>query len=109
MLQKLLTEAGASLREIPGHSFNPDQTFGYRKYTDREAFFRDLKDLYARQVLPLVLKGLCGAVYTEVSDVEDETNGLLTFDRQEAKVKPEDLSEIAFLLQEAIQAPKTGT
>lgn len=109
MLQKLLTEAGASLPEIPGHSFNPDQTFGYRKYTDREAFLRDLKDLYARQVLPLVLKGLCGAVYTEVSDVEDETNGLLTFDRREAKVKPEDLSEIAFLLQEAIQAPKTGT
>ena len=106
---QLISEFGGWSLKIPGHSFNPDQTFGYRKYTDREAFLRDLKDLYARQVLPLVLKGLCGAVYTEVSDVEDETNGLLTFDRREAKVKPEDISEIAFLLQEAIQAPKTGT
>ena len=93
----------------PSKSFNPLETFGYRKYTDREAFLRDLKDLYEKQVLPLVFKGLCGAVYTEVSDVEDETNGLLTFDRREAKVKPEDLEEIAIMLRQAIQAPKTGT
>ena len=101
---QLISEFGGWSLKIPEHSFNPDQTFGYRKYTDREAFLRDLKDLYTRQVLPLALKGLCGAVYTEVSDVEDETNGLLTYDRREAKVKPDDLSEIAVLLQQAVRA-----
>ena len=106
---QLISEFGGWSLKVPGHSFNPLETFGYRKYTDREAFLRDLKDLYEKQVLPLVFKGLCGAVYTEVSDVEDETNGLLTFDRREAKVKPEDLEEIAIMLRQAIKAPKTGT
>jgi len=101
---QLISEFGGWSLKIPDHSFNPEKTFGYRKYTDREAFLRDLKDLYAKQVLPLVPKGLCGAVYTEVSDVEDETNGLLTYDRREAKVKPEDLEEFAVLLQEAVRA-----
>ena len=106
---QLISEFGGWSLKVPGHSFNPLETFGYRKYTDHEAFLRDLKDLYEKQVLPLVFKGLCGAVYTEVSDVEDETNGLLTFDRREAKVKPEDMEEIAIMLRQAIQAPKTGT
>ena len=102
-LPLLISEFGGWSLKIPEHSFNPDKTFGYRKYTDRKAFIRDLKDLYIRQVLPLALKGLCGAVYTQVSDVEDETNGLLTFDRRVAKALPEDLGEIAFHLQEAVR------
>ena len=31
-------------------------------------------------------EGLCGAVYTQVSDIEEETNGLLTYDRKVRKV-----------------------
>ena len=61
-----------------------------------------LKSLYWEQVLPLVKDGLCGAIYTQVSDVEDETNGLFTFDRQVLKVAPEDLKDIADALQDAI-------
>ena len=47
-------------------------------------------------------KGLCGSVYTQVSDVEDETNGLLTFDRAVRKVHPEELDDIAAKLQSAV-------
>ena len=48
-------------------------------------------------------EGLCGSIYTQVSDVEDETNGLLTYDRQFLKVRPEELSDIGPRLQEAVR------
>lgn len=101
---QLLSEFGGYACTLPEHSFHPEKTYGYRKYTERDAFVRDLRDLYLKQLLPLVPKGLCGAIYTQVSDVEDETNGFFTFDRRVLKVKPEEFSDIAPLLQEAMQA-----
>ena len=103
-LPQLLSEFGGWSLKYPEHSYNLEKTFGYRKYTDREDFVRELKTLYAEQVLPLALKGLCGTVYTEVSDVEDETNGLLTYDRRQAKVFPGELEEIGYLLQDAVNS-----
>ena len=98
----LLSEFGGYSYKLPGHSFNLDKTYGYRKCPDRESFLRDLRALYEQQLLPLVPKGLCGAIYTQVSDVEDETNGLLTFDREAAKLRPEDLADLAPRLQAAL-------
>ena len=53
-------------------------------------------------MLPLIPRGLCAAVYTQVSDVEDETNGLLTFDRKEAKVRPEEFRDVSERLLAAL-------
>ena len=100
---QLLSEFGGRSLKIPEHSFNLGKTYGYTKFTDRDAFVKSLRALYAEEVLPLVLKGLCGAVYTQVSDVEDETNGLLTFDRRISKVLPEELEDIAYHLKEAVR------
>ena len=97
-----LSEFGGWSLKIPEHSFNLKKTYGYKKYGDREAFVRDLRALYLEQVLPLIPRGLCAAVYTQVSDVEDETNGLLTFDRKEAKITPEEFRDISGMLCRAI-------
>ena len=97
-----LSEFGGWSLKIPEHSFNLKKTYGYKKYGDREAFVRDLRALYLEQVLPLIPRGLCAAVYTQVSDVEDETNGLLTFDRKEAKITPEEVRDISGMLCRAI-------
>jgi hypothetical protein len=51
-----------------------------------------------------VKEGLCAAIYTQVSDVEDETNGLLSYDRKVLKVKPEEMLPISCRLHEEIQA-----
>ena len=79
---------------IPEHSFNPDKVYGYRMYKSREALGEAVRKLYRDQVIPLIGKGLCGAIYTQVSDVEDETNGVFTFDRKVQKILPEDLDGI---------------
>ncbi len=98
----LLSEFGGYVWKLPEHSFNPNQTYGYRILKDREAFIRALRGLYEKQLLPLIPQGLCGAVYTQVSDVEDETNGLLSFDRAVQKVKPEELTDLAERMQLAV-------
>ena len=99
----LLSEIGGWCWKVPEHSFNQEKTYGYRQYKDRAVFVKDLRGLYLDQVLPLIPKGLCGTIYTQVSDVEDETNGLLTYDRRVAKVLPEELADIGLRLQEAIR------
>ena len=98
-----LSEFGGWSLKYPDHSFNLEKTYGYRKYKERESFVRDLRALYLEQVLPLIPQGLCAAVYTQVSDVEDETNGLLTFDRKAAKVLPEEFRSVSDRLLSALQ------
>ena len=101
---QLLSEIGGWCLKYPEHSFNTEKTYGYRKYDTREQFVSDLRALYLNQVLPLISQGLCGTIYTQVSDVEDETNGLMTFDRKIIKLAPQDLLDIAGLLSEAMGA-----
>ena len=94
-----LSEFGGYVYKIAEHSFNADKTFGYRFYTDKTAFEDALVRLYEEQIIPNVAKGLCGAVYTQLTDVEDETNGLMTYDRRVVKVDTAKLRRIASLLQ----------
>ena len=45
--------------------------------------------------MPAIKNGVCASVITQVSDVEDETNGFLTYDRQVVKVDTEPMQSIA--------------
>ena len=103
-LPQLITEFGGYAWTPAGHSFNPGKVYGYRKFSDRQSFVKALLALYTDRILPLVPKGLCAAVYTQVSDVEDETNGLVTFDRRVRKVRPEELCDISRALRDAVRA-----
>ena len=91
----VLSEFGGYSYPVAGHCFRPEKSFGYRKFKDAAAYRRALNDLYLNQVLPQIENGLCGCIYTQVSDVEEETNGLFTFDRQVLKVDEDTLKEFA--------------
>ena len=97
----VLSEFGGYSYKLPEHSFNLDKTYGYSFFTDRERFEAALEKLYLDEVVEMIGRGLSAAVYTQVSDVEDETNGLLTYDRQVLKVDPERMCKIAAILNEA--------
>ena len=105
---QFLSEFGGWSLKIPDHSFNLEKTYGYKKYEDREHFVRDLRSLYLEQVIPLIREGLCAAVYTQVSDVEDETNGLLTFDRKVSKITPEEFRDVSGQLARAMNPGPAG-
>ena len=91
----ILSEFGGYSYKIAGHSFNPDNTYGYRFFSDGDKFRDALVALYKDEIIPAISSGLCGAVLTQVSDVEDETNGLLTYDRQVLKVDTEQMRGVA--------------
>ena len=67
------------------HSFNREETYGYKTFEKREDWEAALRGLFAEQIEAAVPLGLCAAVYTQLSDVEDETNGLVTYDRRVVK------------------------
>ena len=82
----VLSEFGGYVWKLKDHSFNREKTYGYKIFETREAWQAAVKALYDEQILPAVKQGLCAAVYTQLSDVEDETNGLTSYDRKQLKL-----------------------
>lgn len=82
----ILSEFGGYSYKILEHSYVLNKTFGYRYYTDAVSFQKAFIKLYEEQIIPNIENGLAAAIYTQVSDVEEETNGILTYDRQICKL-----------------------
>ncbi len=96
----VLSEFGGYSYKIDEHSFNLDNTYGYKFFKDGANFQKGIRDLYVGEVLPAITNcGLSAAVLTQVSDVEDETNGLLTYDRMVLKVDPTEMQKISQALE----------
>ena len=89
-----LSEFGGYSYKIKEHSFNLEKTYGYKKFEDEKTFITAMQILYSNEILPAVENGLCATVLTQLSDVEDETNGILTYDRRVQKLKESDLKPI---------------
>ncbi len=89
-----ISEFGGITYKVPGHVFGK-KTYGYGSVKTREDFKDALRNLYENQVIPLKKQGLCATVYTQLSDVEDEINGLLTYDRAVMKILPEEFKDIS--------------
>lgn len=89
----LLSEFGGYNYYCDGHSFG-DTAFGYRRFKSVETLTDALKTLYSAQIRPAHGKGLAAAVYTQLTDVEDEVNGLISYDRKVVKIAPETLRKI---------------
>jgi hypothetical protein len=97
-----LSEFGGYVYKPEGHVFNTEKSYGYGSQKTREDFVAAITRLYREEILPLIPKGLCATVYTQVSDVEDETNGLLSYDRRVQKVTEAEIRPISEELVRAI-------
>lgn len=103
----VLSEFGGYSCKIKNHSFNLDKNYGYKTFGSAEELTSGIKKLYEDEIIPAVSDGLCAAVLTQVSDVEDETNGLVTYDRQVIKVDEDTMIEISDKMKKAF-AKETG-
>ncbi len=81
----VISEYGGYACHIPGHS-SVDRVFGYKRYRTCESLSEAYHSLIDGQLKPLVSKGLSGGVYTQLSDIEEEVNGLVTYDRRVVKI-----------------------
>src|SRR5699024_8413277 len=76
-----LTEFGGYTYAMPGHTFT-SRPFGYRRMKSSAELTAELSRLYREEIVPLIYDaGLCATVYTQLTDIEDEMNGLFTYDR----------------------------
>ncbi len=100
----VLSEFGGFSCKLRRHAFNLSNTYGYSANNGTEDFEKAFIALYDEQVIPHIKKeGLCALVYTQVSDVEDETNGLLTYDRQVLKVDAKNVKAMSKRLYKAFE------
>ncbi len=84
------------LSEFGGYAYSAKgKQYGYRFFKTREAYRKAIEDLYRMQIIPAVKTGLCAAIYTQISDVEEEQNGIMTYDRTEQKLLSRDMLKIA--------------
>ena len=99
----VLSEFGGKTYRAEGHVCNPDNTYGYGGCQSLQELAEAMKKLYMEEVVPCVKNGLCAAIYTQVSDVEDEINGIVTYDRKVCKLTPETMLPIAEALKSAMR------
>ena len=81
-----LSEYGGYACAVKGHT-SVERVFGYKRFDTIKEFRTAYKELIQKSLLPLKNQGLSGAVYTQLSDVEEEVNGILTYDRKVNKLR----------------------
>ena len=90
----VLSEYGGYSWNIKDHVWNEKRSFGYIMFKNTDTLSAAYKKLHEKQIIPLIKKGLCATVYTQVSDVEFEVNGIYSYDRKVLKLDAEMIKEI---------------
>ncbi len=90
----LLSEFGGYSYRVPEHIYT-NKSYGYGTCKNSGELFKRLEARYEELVLPYIKAGLCGSIYTQLSDIEDEINGLYTYDRKVCKVNKADMLTLA--------------
>lgn len=81
----VLSEFGGLGLKIKNHTFN-NKMFGYKVFFSKESLTKAYSRLYEKTIIPQIKDGLSATVYTQLTDVEDELNGILTYDREVEKI-----------------------
>lgn len=89
----VLGEFGGLGLPVENHTWQEKNNWGYQSFKSREELLKRYSELIDR-IPNLISKGLSAAVYTQTTDVEVETNGLMTYDRKEIKMPVEKLKDI---------------
>ncbi|MCR4590907.1 MAG: hypothetical protein K5668_08810 [Lachnospiraceae bacterium] len=83
----ILSECGGFAFKVEDHVYNPGKVYGYGTIKEYDKLEERIEKLYEEEIIPCVGKGLSGSIYTQVSDVEDEINGIMTYDRRVVKIR----------------------
>ncbi|MCL2508095.1 MAG: glycoside hydrolase family 2 [Oscillospiraceae bacterium] len=90
----VISEFGGYSQVIGGHAWDERRSFGYVMYRGRETLTRAYKRLIERQIMPKIGRRLSAFVYTQLTDVELEVNGILTYNREMIKIDPETVKSL---------------
>lgn len=99
------------LSECGGFTLNLNdagKTYGYGKCKTVEELTDRVIDMYEEMIVQAIEKGLCGSIYTQLSDVEEEINGLYTFDRTICKVNKDKMKSLAKKLYDKVSTSNSN-
>ena len=88
-----LTEYGGYAYPLEEH-LSCKKEFGYQHYHSTEELTQNYKRLWEEEIYPNLQYGLCSAIYTQTSDIEEEINGVLTYDREIVKLDEDQVKEM---------------
>ena len=88
----VLSEFGGFVLPIKDHMQKGKKT--YRSFKDVPSWLDSYEKCIQRDVVNNIPNGLAATIYTQLSDVEDELNGFITFDRQVIKIDPQLVKKI---------------
>lgn len=88
-----LTEYGGYAYPVEEH-LSCKKEFGYQHYHSTEELTQNYKRLWEEEIYPNLQYGLCSAIYTQTSDIEEEINGVLTYDREIVKLDEDQVKEM---------------
>ena len=104
-----IKERPVFLSEFGGYSYfsehhvYSEKTYGYGTCKTSEELMNRITKRYKELVFPYIKAGLCGSIYTQLSDVEDEINGLYTYDRKICKVNKAEMMSVAERIRQEIE------
>ena len=88
----ILSEFGGFVLAIKDHMMEGNHV--YKSFKTKEEWLAKYIDTIRRDVIENIPKGLSAIVYTQLSDVEEELNGFITFDREVVKINPSQIKKI---------------
>ena len=94
-----VTEFGGYSYAEKGHTYS-DKVFGYLVYKDKSRLNKAIEKLYKKQILKAKENGITACIFTQLTDVEEEINGLVTYDREIVKIDIDMLRAINSTLTE---------
>jgi len=97
----VLGEYGGIGLAVKGHLWQKNKNWGYLRYNNS----KDATDQYvnfANQLYKMVRLGFSAAIYTQITDVEGEINGLMTYDRKIMKLDLKRVREVNLKLTKSL-------
>ena len=88
------SECGAYILDKRLKEAKKKEGFIYLLFNNKEDFQKEYIRFINEEIIPAKKRGMSGFIYTQLSDVEEEMNGFITYDRKEIKVDIPVIKEI---------------
>lgn len=99
-----VSECGGYSMPVKNHYYSKYASYGYGACATKEELTKKIEHMYDKMILSSIKDGVCGCVYTQLSDVEDEINGLYTYDRKVCKVDTAIMQEVAGKIKKEVDS-----
>ena len=97
-----VSECGGYTMAVKGHMYSRYASYGYGTCENEEVLTQKIIYMYENMILPSITDGICGCIYTQLSDVEDEINGFYTYDRKVCKVNKDKMRELEDIVKRSL-------